>query len=119
MSFAAAFLEECRYKLIEAKRSTLDQLHSHRLDFADRDFKGDEADLSVSLMQENQMLASQQRMRERLIEIEQALARLESGRFGYCEETEEPIEFERLRALPWTRLSIEGAEIREALRKRA
>ena len=33
-------------------------------------------------------------------------------------ETEEEIEPERLRALPWTRLSIEGAEIRESMTKR-
>ena len=38
--------------------------------------------------------------------------------FGICEETEEVIEPERLRAIPWTRLSIEGAEIRESVNKR-
>ena len=43
---------------------------------------------------------------------------MEQGIFGICEETEEQIEIERLLALPWTRLSIEGAEIREAVRKR-
>ena len=37
---------------------------------------------------------------------------------GTVEETEELIEPERLRAIPWTRLSIEGAEIRESLTKR-
>jgi DnaK suppressor protein len=53
-----------------------------------------------------------------LSEIESALGRIESGIFGLCEETEEPIEAERLLAIPWTRLSIEGAEIRESMNKR-
>ena len=53
-----------------------------------------------------------------VIEIESALARIENGSFGICEETEEVIEPERLRAIPWTRLSIEGAEIRESITKR-
>ena len=69
-------------------------------------------------MAENDFLSSQERLTEQLLEIEMALSRIESGRYGICEETEEPIEHERLRALPWTRLSIEGAEIREALRRR-
>jgi DnaK suppressor protein len=49
-----------------------------------------------------------------LIEIEFALARIENGQYGVCEETEEFIEHERLLAIPWTRFSIEGAEIRES-----
>ena len=54
---------------------------------------------------------------EQLLEIEAALHRISAGTYGICEETEEFIEQERLQALPWTRLSIEGAEIREALTK--
>ena len=52
------------------------------------------------------------------MEIEFALARIEQGTYGICEETEEPIEVERLLAIPWTRLSIEGAEIREVMTKK-
>ncbi|MCB0411806.1 MAG: TraR/DksA C4-type zinc finger protein [Bdellovibrionales bacterium] len=119
MQLSNSFHEECRIRLIEAKRNLLEQLHNHRLDFNNRDFKGDEADLSTSVLQENQLLASQQRMRERLLDIEKALARLQMGTYGFCEETEEPIEPERLRALPWTSLSIEGAEIRESLTRKS
>ncbi len=52
------------------------------------------------------------------MEIEGALGRIEKGLYGVCEETEEIIEAERLLAIPWTRLSIEGAEIRESLGKK-
>ena len=47
-----------------------------------------------------------------------ALARIEQGCYGICQETGELIEPERLMALPWTSLSIEGAEIRESMNKK-
>jgi DnaK suppressor protein len=117
-SLSASLIEECRLRLLQFKREILNQIQARRLEFSERDFRGDEADLSASMLSENQMYASHRRNRERLLEIESALARIERGRFGICEETEEPIEAERLRAIPWTRLSIEGAEIREALKRR-
>lgn len=40
-----------------------------------------------------------------LYEIEQALNRIRSGTYGVCEITGEPIEPERLMAIPWTRFS--------------
>jgi DnaK suppressor protein len=76
---------------------------------------GDEVDQTVAQLAENHFLISQERMYAQLLEIDQALARIENGTYGICEETEEPIEIDRLFAVPWTRLSIEGAEIQEAM----
>lgn len=104
----------CRQKLISIKADLLNRFHSHALDFRQRETSGDEADQSLSLQAENHLLVTQQRLRHQLFEIESALMRIEKGTFGICEETEEPIEKERLLAIPWTRLSIEGAEIRES-----
>ena len=39
---------------------------------------------------------------------------MESGEYGICEQTGEKIELNRLLSLPWTTLSIEGAEIEES-----
>ena len=64
------------------------------------------------------MLTVQERIRNQLFEIDMALGRIERGVFGICEETFEKIETERLLAIPFTRLSIEGAEIREAVSQR-
>lgn len=114
-----AFVSECRMRLLEMKREILNRVRNARVEFETLDKSGgDEADQTMSLMAENDFLTAQSRLKEQLLEIEFALSRIESGTFGICEETEEPIEHERLRALPWTRLSIEGAEIREALKKR-
>ena len=79
---------------------------------------GDEADQTMMIMAENEFLSNQRRVKEMILEVEFALARIEAGTYGLCEETEEIIETERLLALPWTRVSIEGAELREAMQKR-
>ncbi|MCM2282438.1 MAG: TraR/DksA C4-type zinc finger protein [Bdellovibrionaceae bacterium] len=114
-----ALLRECREKLLRAKRDILNRVRDARREFETLDkVGGDEADQTMSIMRENEYLSSQERLQIQLLEIEFALARMEQGRYGICEETEEPIEAERLRALPWTRVSIEGAEIREAMSKR-
>ena len=41
-----------------------------------------------------------------LFEIDEAIRRLENGSYGICEMTEEPINIERLQALPYVRYSI-------------
>lgn len=112
-------LEACKQKLLSAKADLLNRFQTHILDFRERNTgsSGDEADQTMSLQAENQMLAAQQIMRRQIMEIESALSRIHTGNYGICEETEEPIEIERLLAIPWTRLSIEGAEIRESSEK--
>ena len=104
----------CKTKLLAAKADLLNRFQTHLLDFRERESGGDEADQTVSLLAENQLFAAHQRLRQQLFEIENALRRIDTGTYGICEETEEPIERDRLLAIPWTRLSIEGAEIREA-----
>ena len=111
-------IEECRRRLLGAKREILNRVRTAQKEFQTLDRGGDEGDQTMSAMAENDFMSAQKRLKEQLIEIEYALARIQSGRFGICEETEEPIEAERLLALPWTRVSIEGAEIREATKKR-
>lgn len=115
-------MKECKLKLISLKAEILNRVRSSALQYShsqsSRSTSGDEIDQTVAQQEEHNFLISQERMRNQLIEVEMALARLENGTFGICEETEEPIEEERLMAVPWTRLSIEGAEMREAVSKK-
>lgn len=114
-----AFVAECKSKLLDIKRQIMNRVRSGRAEFETLDrFGGDEADQTMSVQAEYEFLSNQYRLKDQLLEIEFALARIQDGRFGICEETDEPIEIERLRVLPWTRLSIEGAEIREATKKK-
>lgn len=114
----ATFIQDCKTQLLTKKEELLNRLAQHKQFHQNRETGGDEADRSVDLIRENQWLSTQERLQFQLLEIENALGRIEKGAFGVCEETEEYIEHERLKAIPWTRLSIEGAEIREALKKK-
>jgi len=96
----------------------LNRVKESRNDLNNDEKGGDEADQTVRVLAEAEFLSRHERLRNQLLEIEGALARIENGSFGICEETEEWIEPERLRAIPWTRLSIEGAEIRESINKK-
>lgn len=118
MTISAKLVDECKRKLLQSKTELMNRVKEARLNLVDDDKGGDEADQTVRVLAEAEFLNMQDRLRSQLMEIESALARIESGSFGLCEETEEPIEAERLLAIPWTRLSIEGAEIRESVNKR-
>lgn len=113
-------IEKCKSKLIHAKTEILNRVRESRTDlYNSEDAKGgDEGDQTLRALAESEFLSMHERLRKQLMEIEGALGRIEKGLYGVCEETEETIEAERLLAIPWTRLSIEGAEIRESLGKK-
>lgn len=111
-------IQECRSKLLVKKAELLNRVKESRQDLHSEDKGGDEADQTVRVLAEAELLTLNERIRVQLLEIESALSRIENGTYGICEETEEAIEAERLLAIPWTRLSIEGAEIRESMDKR-
>lgn len=113
-------IERCRKKLLETKAEILNRVRESRQDLynADDSKGGDEGDQTLRALAETEFLTRQERHRAQLMEIETALSRIDKGLYGVCEETEEPIEPERLLAIPWTRLSIEGAEIRESMKRR-
>lgn len=118
MAISEKLVNECRAKLLSAKTDILNRVKESRSNLDNDDKGGDEGDQTVRVLAEAEFLSMHERMRGQLMEIESALARIENGSYGYCEETDETIEPERLRAIPWTRLSIEGAEIRESMNKR-
>ncbi len=110
---------ECKGRLLEAKEDVINRVQEARNRIANEDNKGgDEGDQTVRALEESEFLRMNDRLRKQLVEIEMALSRIEGGSYGVCEETEDSIEKERLLAIPWTRLSIEGAEIRESMNKR-
>ena len=70
-------------------------------------------------VEEEHILEQRVRDRERklLKKINSALARIESGEFGFCLETGEPIGVARLLARPTAEYSIEAQERHEVLEK--
>ena len=109
--------EECRVKLLKTRQETLNGLAALNPSLA-TEMVGDEADLASAHIRQTQALNPRDKLLAKIKEIDDALARMEAGTYGICEETEEPIEEKRLIAIPWTRLSLEGAEVREREQKR-
>lgn len=62
-------------------------------------------------------LRTRDRERKLLQKIESALRRIEEGSYGYCEDTMEPINIERLEARPIATLTVEAQERHERLEK--
>jgi DnaK suppressor protein len=109
--------EECKVKLLKTREETLNGLQALNPSLA-TEMVGDEADLASAHISQTQALNQRDKLLAKIKEIDEALGRMESGTYGICEETEEPIEEKRLIAIPWTRLSLEGAEVREREQKR-
>jgi DnaK suppressor protein len=62
-------------------------------------------------------LRTRDRERKLISKIDAALDRLDSGTYGYCEETDEPIGIRRLEARPIATLSIEAQERHERMER--
>ncbi|KXW59355.1 RNA polymerase-binding protein DksA [Ferrovum myxofaciens] len=58
------------------------------------------------------------RERKQLHKIDEALARIENGRYGWCEESGDPIGISRLLARPTATCCVEVQNQHESLRKR-
>ena len=62
-------------------------------------------------------LRTRDRERKLLKKISQSLTRLDTGEYGYCDETGEPIGLQRLMARPTATLSLEAQQRRELKQK--
>jgi DnaK suppressor protein len=96
-----------REEIIHQTRETLQGLHedsSQHADIADRaTFETDRA----------LELRARDRQRKLISKIDSAIARIDDGSYGYCEETGEPISLKRLDARPIATLSLEAQERHE------
>jgi len=109
-------IEACKKKLLDLKTRHISTLKSLSSDLV-KEASGDVADKARELQEESLSLARREKLSTELTEIENALQRIKSDSYGICEETGNPIEEKRLDSIPWTRLSLEGAEIREMDKK--
>ncbi len=62
-------------------------------------------------------LRTRDRERKLLKKVQQSIVRIDSGEYGWCEETGEPIGIPRLLARPTATLSLEAQERREMRQK--
>jgi DnaK suppressor protein len=62
-------------------------------------------------------LRTRDRERKLISKIDAALCRIDTGTYGYCEETEQPIGIRRLEARPIATLTIEAQERHERMER--
>src|SRR6187455_680687 len=93
--------------ILKEARETLQHLqdeNQNHPDLADR--ASSETDRAIELR-------ARDRQRKLIAKIDAAIARLDDGTYGYCEETGEPISLKRLDARPIATLSVEAQERHE------
>ena len=100
-------LLEWKEQILRESRETLAALQAENENHADiADRASSETDRAIELR-------ARDRQRKLISKIDSALARIEDGTYGYCEETGEPISLKRLAARPIATLSIEAQERHE------
>lgn len=67
------------------------------------------ADTGTETFERSRDLSINTSLSEELSEIEAALQRMEDGAYGICEASKQPIPYERLEAIPYTRYTVEHA----------
>lgn len=100
-------LLDWRTRLIAESQETIRHLQSEdwrEPDANDRATHEEEAALE---------LRTRDRYRKLLAKIDAALARIEDGSYGYCEQTGEPIGLKRLEARPIATMTLEAQEKHE------
>jgi DnaK suppressor protein len=96
-----------REDILKESKETLQHLqeeNQNHPDLADR--ASSETDRAIELR-------ARDRQRKLIAKIDEALARIDEGTYGYCEETGEPISLRRLEARPIATLSVEAQERHE------
>jgi DnaK suppressor protein len=94
-------------EIVRQNRATLQGL------FEDSAQHADLADRATSETDRALELRARDRQRKLIAKIDAALARIDEGTYGYCEETGEPISLKRLDARPIATLSVEAQERHE------
>lgn len=104
-------LVDWKSDILRESQGTLDHLQEENLHLPDI------ADRASSETEKALELRTRDRQRKLISKIDAALRRIETGDYGYCEETGEPISLRRLDARPIATLSLEAQEHHERQEK--
>ena len=109
-----AFFKE---KLVELRGQILHNATDTGEHLRDNEVATDPSDRATQEEEYTLELRTRDRERKLLKKISQSLGRLESGEYGFCDETGEPIGLGRLIARPTATLSLEAQQRRELKQK--
>lgn len=112
-------LEYFKNKLLANEQEILDNAKKTTQTFQEQEtnYIADPSDRATIEEEYALELRTRDRERKLLQKIRKALYLLETGEYGYCEDTGEPIGVKRLLARPTATLTIEAQERREKMQK--
>jgi DnaK suppressor protein len=113
----AAQLAFFKQRLLDLQKELMNNAGVTTEHLRELSFAPDPADRATLEEEHALELRTRDRERKLLKKIDGALARIEEGDYGYCEETGEPIGIQRLIARPTATLTIEAQERREMKQK--
>jgi DnaK suppressor protein len=106
-----------KYRLQEMERELLQNAGETTEHLRETVIVPDPADRATIEEEHALELRTRDRERKLLKKVQQSLAHIEAGDYGYCEETGEPIGIPRLLARPTATLSLEAQQRREIKQK--
>lgn len=112
-------LEFFKNKLLQNEQEILDNAKKTTDTFQEQEtnYIADPSDRATIEEEYALELRTRDRERKLLQKIRRAIQLIESGEYGFCEDTGEPIGLKRLVARPTATLSIEAQERRETMQK--
>lgn len=112
-------LEFFRLKLLVLEKEIIENAKKTTLSFQEQEtnYIADPSDRATIEEEHALELRTRDRERKLLQKIRKALLMIDSGSYGYCEDTGEPIGLKRLLARPTATLTIEAQERREKIQK--
>ncbi|MER2010934.1 TraR/DksA family transcriptional regulator [Psychrobacter alimentarius] len=108
MSIDLNHAKESLLNLKEEYETRIDKIEDHIQNPQD-DLNEHWEDQAISYRQNDMRQNLKSEARQSLIYVENALSRIENGTYGECEVCGEPIEAQRLEALPYATLCMEHA----------
>jgi len=116
----AAEKKKFKEQLLERRKGLVRALRSDQEEQRKGESDGplDLADTATELWNQEFNYSLSEKERAELAAVDDALARIEDGSFGDCEECGEQIGDARLKAIPWAPLCISCQEEKEALAAR-
>jgi DnaK suppressor protein len=106
MALSEKIRAQLRKILEDMRQEMLDQVKVQNERARNKDYMGDLGDCATSDMLAEYAHIFGERLRRRLVLIEEALEAIRDGDYGFCEECEEPISEKRLQLMPFARFCV-------------
>lgn len=110
--FDKKFIKSQKESLLKIKNEILNLMNEKGLSEiqVEKDQTTEDGDQAQAYQDQNLSFGLMERDIKKLHDIDDALAKIEDGSYGICEDSDEIISKKRLEKMPWAKYTIEAAE---------